>query len=982
MTGGRFTACAMALVGFAALSAAGVEFTRTERGAAKPGDRKRTLDRTWIFAERQIYCPMQNVLHTWCDRPLFADTSLRRPKDGLSGENRAFLRDVEIMQDCGLDGFGSIAYHATNKQHLKLLEAHPPAKPYRQMPVICPVASMGNYAAEKDIILAHAKSPYAARLDGKLVCWSYGGGTEGGQRYARRLAEDPEVPPLLYVGDMPFYDMYCAYGYDNEGKYDPKSNSIVPEKVEAFRRTVADAAAVLGGFQVWCTNNRWDWNGEYSHFQDPTPIYRDYLRPVCEEVMGRPENRDMLVGRYVENGYLNRFVGWIHGEWGTQSLRNGLNEIMPLNPDILVPFEWNEENENTHFQPTVAHGKTWTRILNYYRALLDRETPTPMKGDDTSIPNLVVSVRQAVQLGEEGHAELLYLPDGSKEKTFTARLVLKGADGRTLQAFPLETFRTDELLAINYTVPTEALASEEALSIELETEYAGVKRTWRGFDSTRIRPTVCRDYLYSHHPLREVLEPVSADMKVEDVGGGSYRVTASVEAAEDLASVEIVDDLDEVAADDPDRVYDREKYEVFRLTFDSLLSGLFGGGTKAYRTGLVRVEGVPEAQVVNPFMNWSAVSVHGRADDGWKVTVQFGASTAFFDVLVPKAKASGAKLTMDFPIVGHAEFDLGSVARLGRRDWQLGGSVHVQVAKMERLEDLPRLLNAKASSFSATRRSLHRFPAYQVRAVAKSGKVWRSAIRFPRPHGAAKRTLTVSSDRRRAGVPVEVAADAVPDIRYVFDPQRGAMLGNTWDDDYDATLGGGGNYADPMHGAGKRLPKDFLRADPVWLKEDGRWTLRFDNGSYLVLPQEALPHGSEFTLSFEIKPDDADRYVLLRTRDVGSEDCGLELTVKGGTLHVSHRGVSMWTMPDFDTGLRVNAKAWNAITVAKALDRIVCTVNGRSKAFPYDRRARLFSGSVFGGNVSPGPNVPESIQPFNGFLRSLRIVHALETTSR
>lgn len=79
---------------------------------------------------------------------------------------------------------------------------------------------------------------------------------------------------------------------------------------------------------------------------------------------------------------------------------------------------------------------------------------------------------------------------------------------------------------------------------------------------------------------------------------------------------------------------------------------------------------------------------------------------------------------------------------------------------------------------------------------------------------------------------------------------------------------------------------------------------RFD-GSYLVLPQETLPHGSEFTLSFEIKPDDADSYVLLRTRDVGGEDCGLELFVKGGTLHVSHRGVSMWTMPDFDTGIRV-----------------------------------------------------------------------------
>ena len=98
--------------------------------------------------------------------------------------------------------------------------------------------------------------------------------------------------------------------------------------------------------------------------------------------------------------------------------------------------------------------------------------------------------------------------------------------------------------------------------------------------------------------------------------------------------------------------------------------------------------------------------------------------------------------------------------------------------------------------------------------------------------------------------------------------------------------------------------------------------------------------------------------------------------MKGGTLHVSHRGVSMWTMPDFDTGLRVNAKAWNAISVVKALDRIVCTVNGKAKSFAYDRRARLFSGSVFGGNVAPGKNDPEDMKPFNGFLGALRIVHA------
>ena len=125
----------MILNSLLALAGQPISFERTERSAAKPGNRTRTLDRTWILAERQIYFPAQNVLHRWKDRPLFVDTSLRETKDGLGGESRAFLRDVEIMQKCGLDGFGQIAYYSSNKHYLKLLEMYPPKKPYMQMPI-------------------------------------------------------------------------------------------------------------------------------------------------------------------------------------------------------------------------------------------------------------------------------------------------------------------------------------------------------------------------------------------------------------------------------------------------------------------------------------------------------------------------------------------------------------------------------------------------------------------------------------------------------------------------------------------------------------------------------------------------------------------------------------------------------------------------------------------------------------------------------
>ena len=1011
MTGGRFTACAMALVGFAALSAAGVEFTRTERGAAKLGDRKRTLDRTWIFAERQIYCPMQNVLHTWCDRPLFADTSLRRPKDGLSGENRAFLRDVEIMQDCGLDGFGSIAYHATNKQHLKLLEAHPPAKTYRQMPVICPVASMGNYAAEKDIILAHAKSPYAARLDGRLVCWSYGGGTEGGQRYARRFAEDPEVPPLLYVGDMPFYDMYCAYGYDNEGKYDPKSNTIVPEKVEAFRRTVADAAAVLGGFQVWCTNNRWDWNGEYSHFQDPTPIYRDYLRPVCEEVMGRPENRGKLVGAYLRQGYFNNAEGTISGEHGTQTLRNYLDEILLLNPDVLMCFEWNEENENTHFQPTLAHGRTWTRILNCYRAILDRTEPTPMKGDDTTVPNLVLSARQAIKLGEPYHLELLYLPDGSAAKELKARVTLKDEKGATVAAFPQETIPAGALKEISYFIASEDLAGVQSVRPELETELDGAKRTWTGFDSTRLRPTMCRDYLYTHQSLRELLVPASQRFDVRATDEPDvYAVDAALGCGEELSSLEIVDDLEEMAAADTGTFFTDPDSVVLRGHLTTLLPALIGKGAGRVLKGVATTPGAPHAVLRSAEYAWECFSVNGPTDGGTAIADNFGSHGRFF-VKVPKAELAGSRLRLDFKGLGFPiEAQMDEVYGQGVRSWELGKTVRFTLERLDNLGDIPAPLGTPHAALARNVRSANRFPAFQLRAITRSGKVWRSALVHPKAFAGAPRKLRVYSDTRHKEVAVDVPADAVPSFDYVFDPKYGARLHCPWGGHSDIELGGGEWRGGPMRDAEihKRMPAGFAgqsagewirdgdnyilkpgsaaaeakpdaaassRVDPEWVRDGGRWALRFGGGSYMCVPQEVIPRGAVYSVTMDLKPTtDADQ-VILRSSSENNGDLGVQLIVKDGTVRLSYLGVHLYRLYEFDTKLPLRVGEWNRIEIGKDYKSLVCVVNGEKRSFPYDRRAERYSTHVFGGNLARGENLPAGIRPFDGLLRAFTVRH-------
>ncbi|MDD4017411.1 MAG: hypothetical protein PHV28_05650 [Kiritimatiellae bacterium] len=952
--------------------AADVPFTRTVSHAAKPGARERRLDKTLIFAERQLYGPYQNLLHRYTDRPLFLDVTLR--DDPEFGSYAAFFRDIEILRNAGLDGFGSLDYFNVHRTQLRLLEKRPPAPGYSQMIVFPGYWATNRYADVKGMILEAAKSPFTTRLDGKLLMWCYGNGADAHEAWARRLRADKDIPPFLFIGDMPFFDIYTAFGTYEKGK---SPQRIPPDILDAFRRKVAKAAEALDGFQLWCTEYYPDHIGEYPRHSLKTRIYRDYLLPIAEEVMGRPENKGKFFGTYLRNGYVNPFAGTTDGEYGTETLRSYLDEILLVNPDVLMLFEWNEANENTHFQPTVAHGRTWERILAYYRSVLDRTPPAPRPGDDTTVPNLVLSVRQALKLGEPYHLELLYLPDGTVQKEVTARVTLKDGTGCTLVTFPSETIPTGGLLAIDYRVPSEYLALADSVTAELETEYAGRKKTWRGFDSTRLSATTCRDYLYSHHPLRELIEPETYGIGVLPAAGkGTYAISASFACGEKLAALELLDGLEEVAAADRENIFDRSNYAILRGRFTSLIPSRFGAGVAAVLKGTARTPGAPNAILKSGHYAWESFGVRGKTGDVWNVTCHFGGGAGTFFALVPKGELAGAKIVFDFEKLGSVECALDDAHRLGKKGLELKDTARLDVERLDDLADYPKPVDAPRAEIRVTLPSANRFPAYQLRAVTASGKVWRSALVHPETHAPETATLQIFSDTAKQPVNVCVAKDRIPDLVYSFDPKYGAWLPCSWERRFDAQLGGSGRYAEPMDGAAekRRLPPDFVRPDPEWAEEGGRPVLKFSKGCYLTLPQEAIPRGAVYTLSFEVKPETAGNQVLLRSRGTDDHDCGLQLVLENGTLRVSHFGILL-VPRHFDTGLPLKPGEWNTVTVQKDFETIRCTVNGTTKKFGYDRRARRFQACVFGGNVAPGPGIPEKAAPFTGLLRALRVRH-------
>lgn len=954
-----------------------IPYVRTVSTAAQPGDRVRALPRTLIFAELEPYGPYQNMMHYYTDRPLFTDIRDRQTNDWT---NANFTRDTRICHDiCGLDGLASLDYFNYHLSQLKGFEKKSPALGYTQMIVIPGYADVDDavaYRSLKHMILEAAKSRYTTRVEDKLLMWAYGGGCENQRAIARKLRTDPDIPPFLFVAEIPFMDIYNAFGMYVDDKTNPRP--IPSEIVEAYRTNLVEFARDVDGFNMWCTTLRRDHLGELPTHADKTDIFRSYLMPIANEVLNRPENCGKIVGSWVRQGYVNPFAGVTDGEYGTETLRNYLDSIVLMNPDILMCFEWNEANENTHFQPTVAHGKTFARVLNYYRSLLDRTSPKPMSGDDLSVPNLVVSIRQAIKLGEPWHCELLYLPDGSTAQEVVATLTLRRSDGRVIRTFPAETFSTKKLCAVDYRIPSEHLSDNEALSISLETEYLGRRQVWDGFDSTRVRATVCRDYLYSHMPLREQLVPLSRPVfTVCEKPSGERDVAATIAADEELASFELLEDLQEVgAAPDAENAWDKSKYAIFRGAITALLDSKFGTGAGRVRQGLAWFEGSSNAVIrtaSNPRMPFCVLPKVGVRNP---IRITFGGRCIFF-AMVPKDELADSRLVMDIEDYGRVESRLDDVWRLGKLSQSLPMTVRLDLWREDALPDYSLPLGVKSAAFGASVRALGRFPGYQVRAITKSGKVWRSGIAFPKRHKPETRRIPVWSDIYRAASEAEVFADAIPDITYVFDPKWGSWLRNTWDQLYDAKLGGGGLYGEPMYRAERfrRLPRDFVRPDPVWTNLDGMVVLRFEKGSFLQFPHETMPRGAPYTMTFEIRPDDAADQVLIRTRGVNDKEAHLTAFIKNGTLHLTPYGIGYYRYPDLDSGLIVRPGEWNRIAIAKDFTRFRVVVNGHQKDFAYDRRARMYQGFVFGGNVQPGENLPVDIRPFTGCLRAFRIRH-------
>ncbi len=925
-----------------------ISFKRTEfTSPVKIGKRHKTVKKTMIYSRIQPYDLYSNYLHRWIDRPLYLSRTMRDAPDKAV---KSFIKDIELVKKYDIDGFTMLgnAYKNRYRNYLRIVEKARP-EGFSFMPGL----GWGGLPYKQYLENARLglKSKYSPRINGKVPFFSYRGTPLAKMESMRqRLAHDGCKNMLLF-------DDFCL------DYLDPASKLTSIKKKMQLELNVADGLII--------TN--------YHMHRDPLGDYTltkkfyfgaddKYYAPLFEKVYGESRNRGKLLGFNVRHGYIGHMSGTNEAEMGTAQLRQAMDTALLFNPDIISLVEWNEANENTSFQPTVYNSNALLRIIRFYAAKLKQLPLKPLPEDDLKLPNLIVSSRQVLSIGEKYRIELLNVPDTNDASQYTVQLILKDQNNQAIKRFAPDTFKTDKLTAITYSVPTEQIAAVEAVIPELLiTNAAGKKFTFDTLQYTRLSPSVCWNFKEVRQPLRDMLLPESVEFTAAGPDkNGQYRVKGAITAKEPLVSVEVLDNENEVFAVDKQDEFNFDRNNLFSIEFSTKKSGL-----KKAELSIPGVNDFIFKPWSYPYAGFGKMEKQGDSVKGKLLLFGHGAKIL---LAIPK-KDKNAMIKFAIDGLGKFEFPVKKILAQGRVGLELPNFTFVRAELMHKLADHPVELDRKSVNFSAAIKPEYQNQCFQLRAITRSGKIYRSRPLFPDKLTGNKEQLNVFSATQGKAVTVDVPTAEIVNINYAFTPEYGALLCDPRQPAFDAALGGGFKYLDPMRYG--NLPASVKKTSPQWVKHNNRWNLKFDGiGNYLVFPIETLPHGS-FTLEFDCKTDSRKNQALFRHNSLRG---GSLLTyiidgkLQAEFVSMGRNYLGKYNKLAVDIPFPVNRRV--KVKITYDLHNLTFSANGKSKTVPFKLRACKPTAAIFGGFSSVDKDIQgKNLHFFSGELSSFRIRH-------
>ncbi len=942
-------------------------FTRGESASELvSAKRTRITGKTLLYPEVQYKYGLFQNYTGYLDRPLFFDRTLRYPEGTYKYfMEESYLRELEHIRQYGFDGTGSLCLPILGlyREVMRTLEKNPErTRGHLEFPEFA-FGEMGRFSADaravkiaEEVLETALKSPYTPKWNGKIPIATYNSG----------YIPTDAMKQFLEFLRAKFGNTFAVAGGlvidwpDREEM--ERSGMWKPETIEKYRKRIDQVLEIFDGIQI-STSFPIRKNG-YMTVSD-SRCYDLYLRKMIEEALAREKNAGKMLVFVARHGYINQFSGVCHGEFGTATLRETLDRALAFPPDMIVFFEWNEFNENTCFMPTAANSLVLQRLIRYYSCKFNDRPLSGNQGDDLNIPQFAISSRGTVRPGERVEFELLNIPDGTDGK-YAVSLSLVGSDGNELLQFPRETFDRKLLKAVTFGVPGERFASLLFVRPVLEVRLPdGKTRRYEDLRHIAIHPTVCFDYKTRRQSLRDLLKPEKVSFSASAAGDGKFRLRGGLSCGEELSSVEVLEHDANFFAFDRNNEFDREKYDIVSITLSTK--------QPAWRDTAVKVRnstGWKGRSFDFPnisFGNWKC------AGGELKTKVPIWAAPTTFLLMIPK-KDAGAVIELEISGVKHSlavsaleKGPYGSDFGFCRADWK----------RVLGQPDIPVPADSKQVSFDVTLECATRYPLFHLRAVTKSGKIYRSTPVLPLKVPEETMPLHVYSETTGKVETANVRTQLVPDLKYAIDPSRGLAIANSFDPSFDGFLGGGFTYDDVAHTlvfpAGKRSPE--------YVTEDGSPALRFDGvANYLNFPLEAFPRG-EFTLSFEFKPDPSQTKNYILFRHFSSILGSVTVYVRFDRLYLNFTD---WNLKShvFASGFKLPPGEWASVKITYDLNKIGFSVNGKNRTYAVTApmNALYFKPSIFGGHTKAEFGIGNDYSFCKGLLRNFSIRHSADAS--
>ncbi|MBT3381132.1 MAG: hypothetical protein HN742_38870 [Lentisphaerae bacterium] len=931
------------------------------------------LPRPLVFSRSQMkYGLDRNYMRRWIDRPLLVDRATRVPRTYVT-PYASYRRIIDVVRQYGLDG---LAFFPETKGRMGMFELTERAAPkgFSLLPEFIPTRDL---APKEELLRQALACPQAARINGKVLISSYVAGALPPAEWQtilgnlrRDVSRDFLFLPALTAG--------------------VRFKSDFQQGIPIAKEEIDTCKAYLRSYLDVCDGIYFNYAAALKR-EDRTfdeAFYRELFIPLYKSVLAEPAYHGKLLGLSAYHSHYNADLSLGLQEDGTKTLRNSLSAALDGSPDVVILPEWDEVNENTCIRPTAYNSFTSQRILRYHMNRIKGIPQCPQEADNASIPNLVISYRKVLTIGEKLAIELLNVPDGSAASGYRVAVSLADHLGNEAHRFDSVNLDPTKLEDRTLVVPTEKLAGYPAVIPTVTIE--GYRDTPamafpRGLHHIQLRATWNWDYKYVKQPLRDLLHVQRASFTFAAAPGkdGVAQVQGSVVAPEPIALVEVLEDDDVVYAVDPKDEFGREGPEKMRVWVE--LRSLRSQQLK----GTITIEGAPcEWRFSNVPLHQPAATAAVQ-DSKIELETPAFCHVRWIYAIVPRADAADARLVaqlgqnkIDVPLKRLLEHTIYSRTFLD--------GLTLTACDYWKQPDMPFHLARNTVSFSAPVKPEIATAQLHMRVTAISGRTFRSGpLLLPPPADDAAVDLPIYSDTTQQAVGVSIPASRVPGCVYDFTETYGDILHTDAGRPFWASLGG---YIDTTSGRGgngggasatlfrfgtQDYPKDSRQTAPGWRTSDGVTCLEFDGiGNYILFPRETLPRRGPFTLTFEIHPKNTIKPQLLfahRTKRVAS----LLLYLRDGKLGGAYYGERHATQT-LNSDLQVPPGEWSRITVSYDHQTMRLAVDEQQATFPCSGPGLNIGPCVFGGFGTGGewPDAPGNQWWFGGLLRSFRVRHA------